>query len=98
MRKTISYLVCFMVLSLPTPILNEKSKSLPPRITITTKNYYHGNIHSKIYHKKGCRYYNCKNCIVLFKSEEDAKRAGYTPCKLCIPLAPDLITPKTGKQ
>ena len=46
---------------------------------------YHGNRRSKVFHKPGCRYYNCKNCTVEFETREEAIRAGYRPCKVCRP-------------
>jgi hypothetical protein len=35
-----------------------------------TKIIYHGNKKSKKFHKPSCRYYNCKNCTVVFKTEK----------------------------
>jgi len=46
---------------------------------------YHGNVSSKIFHKNGCRYYNCKNCTAIFKSREEAIQSGYRACKICKP-------------
>ncbi len=42
-----------------------------------------GNPESKIYHKPECRYYNAKSCTVVFKTEAEAVKAGYKPCKKC---------------
>lgn len=46
---------------------------------------YHGNQNSYIFHRPGCRYYNCKNCVVAFASREAALKAGFRPCKVCKP-------------
>lgn len=46
---------------------------------------YHGNHKSMIFHRPGCRYYNCKKCTVEFSSRKDAINAGYKPCKICKP-------------
>ena len=46
---------------------------------------YHGNIKSRIFHKPGCRYYDCKFCTEGFSSKEKAIRAGFKPCKICKP-------------
>jgi hypothetical protein len=46
---------------------------------------YHGNIKSYIFHKPGCRYYDCKKCVSEFHSREEAIDAGYRPCKKCKP-------------
>ena len=45
---------------------------------------YHGNRKSHVYHGSTCRYYNCKNCTLIFKSAKDADNAGYRPHKQCI--------------
>ena len=46
---------------------------------------YHGNISSRIFHKAGCRYYECRNCKEQFESAEEALRARYRPCRRCEP-------------
>ena len=43
----------------------------------------HGNPTSYIYHNSSCRYYNCKNCYVVFNSRKEAHEAGYRACKVC---------------
>lgn len=46
---------------------------------------YHGNRNSHIFHRPGCRYYNCKHCVVVFVSRQAALEAGFRPCKVCKP-------------
>ncbi len=46
---------------------------------------YHGNVKSHIFHAPHCRYFNCKNCRVVFNSREEAIKAGFRPCKICNP-------------
>jgi hypothetical protein len=46
---------------------------------------YHGNRQSHIFHQPSCRYYSCANCTVVFKSREEAVKAGYRPCGVCKP-------------
>ena len=46
---------------------------------------YHGNVQSKVFHRPGCRYYNCKNCTALFSTRQAALAAGYAPCGVCKP-------------
>lgn len=46
---------------------------------------YRGNVNSKVFHRQGCRYYNCKNCTAEFMSREEAVEAGYRPCGVCRP-------------
>ena len=41
---------------------------------------FHGNIGSHVFHKPGCPHYNCKNCVEVFKTRDQATRAGYRPC------------------
>jgi hypothetical protein len=45
----------------------------------------HGNIKSHVFHSSSCRDYNCKGCVTVFHSREDAIAAGYRPCKQCKP-------------
>jgi methylphosphotriester-DNA--protein-cysteine methyltransferase len=42
-----------------------------------------GNPKSKVYHKSACKHYAAKGSTVEFKSEAEAKKAGYTACKVC---------------
>ena len=42
-----------------------------------------GNPDSKIYHKSTCRFYKSKGCTKEFKTEAEAVKAGYKPCKQC---------------
>ena len=46
---------------------------------------YHGNVGSQVFHKPGCKYYDCKDCTASFKSKDEAVKAGYKPCKVCKP-------------
>lgn len=46
---------------------------------------YRGNVLSKVFHRPGCKYYNCKNCTADFKTREEAVAAGYKPCEICDP-------------
>ena len=54
-------------------------------IALAAGGVLHGNIKSKVFHRAGCRYYNCKNCIVPFNTRDEAIKAGYRPCKICQP-------------
>ena len=46
---------------------------------------YHGNLKSHVFHRPGCRWYNCKNCTAVFKDRQTAIGAGYRSCKVCKP-------------
>lgn len=47
----------------------------------STKTVFHGNSKSHIYHSPSCRYYNCKKCTIILKSETEAKEKGYRKCR-----------------
>jgi endonuclease YncB( thermonuclease family) len=44
---------------------------------------FHGNVKSRIFHKSGCRYFNCKSCTEGFETRQQAIDAGYRPCGVC---------------
>jgi hypothetical protein len=46
---------------------------------------YHGNTVSRILHKADCKFYNCERCTAVFKTREEAIKAGYRPCRICNP-------------
>lgn len=48
-------------------------------------NGYHGNVKSHVFHQPSCRYYNCKNCIEVFQTREEAISDGYRSCGQCKP-------------
>ena len=54
-----------------------------------------GNPKSKVYHKPACKHYNAKGTTVEFKSEAEAKQAGYKGCKICCKAA---ATDKSTKK
>ena len=45
---------------------------------------FHGNRNSRVYHAPACRNYNCKNCTAVFKSADEAQKAGYRPAGDCL--------------
>ena len=45
---------------------------------------YHGNQNSKVFHGPSCQHYNCKNCVVKFRSIEEARRAGFRAHRECV--------------
>jgi len=46
---------------------------------------YHGDVTSHVFHAPKCDEFNCKNCIVVFRTREAAMRSGYKPCSRCNP-------------
>ncbi len=43
----------------------------------------HGNAKSRKFHNSSCRYYDCKQCTIVFKNREEALKAGFVACKVC---------------
>lgn len=67
--------------AIPKAWCQDKPKAQP---ALATKPY-HGNVKTKKFHRHGCRYYSCRNCLANFKTREEAIKAGYYPCKVCKP-------------
>ena len=42
---------------------------------------FHGNTSTKKFHPPCSKDYNCKNCTAIFKSKEEAVKAGYSEVK-----------------
>lgn len=42
-----------------------------------------GNPRSKIFHNASCRYYNSKGSSRTFSGSDEARAAGFRPCKVC---------------
>jgi hypothetical protein len=61
------------------------SFSISGDVVVAKSVTYHGNTRSHIFHKPGCRYYNCRKCTAEFSSRDEAIEAGYRPCKICRP-------------
>lgn len=59
---------------------NAKTSNVVP----SGSSIYHGNVKSKVFHGSGCQHYNCKNCVKVFKSVNEAVNSGYRPHKLCV--------------
>lgn len=45
----------------------------------------HGNVSSRVFHRQGCKHYDCANCTAVFASRAAAISAGYRPCGWCRP-------------
>lgn len=46
---------------------------------------FHGNVRSQVFHQSGCRHFNCKNCVEVFKTKQAATQAGYRGCGMFRP-------------
>lgn len=64
---------------------NSQKKGIARSSTDVVVGKYHGNIKSRVFHKPGCKAYDCKHCVEGFSSREKAIRAGFKPCGMCKP-------------
>ena len=71
--------------SLPNPIPPWEKQEAQSVVQRGRDIVYRGNAKSKVFHSPSCRYYSCKNCTVVFRSREEAIRAGYRPGGHCRP-------------
>lgn len=46
---------------------------------------YHGNVKSRVFHRKGCRNYECRNCTAVFATRQEAAARGFRPAGCCRP-------------
>jgi micrococcal nuclease len=42
-----------------------------------------GNVASRLYHLPSCPNYSCRNCIRVFRNEQEARASGFQPAKDC---------------
>ena len=61
------------------------TQSEEPSISYQSEIIYHGNVSSKVFHRPGCRNYDCENCTVIFQSKKEAVDSGYGGCGICRP-------------
>lgn len=58
---------------------------VPGKTSVRKIVHYRGNESSKVLHKPGCFWYECKNCTRVFLSRDQAWVEGYRPCWFCKP-------------
>lgn len=77
---------CLCVFLNATAFARTAPSSAPAKSTKTeaVQKAYSGNKKNHVFHKAGCRYFNCKACTERFDSAQEAQKAGYTPCKICM--------------
>ena len=46
---------------------------------------YRGNVNSRVFHRDGCPYFNCRDCTRSFSTREEAIDADFRPCSRCRP-------------
>jgi ferredoxin len=74
MKRTITSITILFILFCPSAVAETKEAK-------ATGTVYHGNSKSHVYHSPGCRYYNCKACTVILKSEKEAKVKIFKKCR-----------------
>lgn len=50
----------------------------------SSREVFHGNTRSHVFHSPSCQHYNCRNCTEAFKSAKEAVRAGYRKHEQCV--------------
>ena len=69
----------------PTPPWSFRKGKRVKSKAVAMPGQYHGNVKSHKFHRPSCKHFNCKSCTRIFKSREEAVKAGFTPCGLCKP-------------
>jgi len=69
----------------PDPTAPGEPASTPPESPGSAAGPLHGNTRSKVFHRPGCRSYNCKRCTAVFHALEEAAAAGYQQASCCRP-------------
>lgn len=57
----------------------------PAKAPPVAKGPLHGNTRAKVFHRPGCKGYDCKHCTAEFPTRKAAIEAGYRPCGACKP-------------
>jgi micrococcal nuclease len=71
----------------PTASANPVASNLKPatsKIKSAVVGPFHANTQSRVYHSDNCPNAHCLNCSLIFKTENEAKTAGYRPAGDCI--------------
>jgi len=79
----------------PEPTAPSDPASAPPE-SPDAAGPLHGNTRSMVFHRPGCRNYDCKNCTAVFKNAAEAAAAGYQQAGCCRPRQESRQTPPTG--
>jgi 5-methylcytosine-specific restriction endonuclease McrA len=57
----------------------------PKRVELASQaGPFHGNRRSGVFHRPGCPNYECPNCIIVFKTHDEAVKAGFRPAGDCL--------------
>ena len=62
------------------------ARTPPPTAgAVATDGMLHGNEGSHVYHRPGCPNYNCRRCARQFKTDQEARAAGFRQAGCCAP-------------
>ena len=67
----------------PVPPWNFRRGDTPLQDDVAADGPLHGNRRSRVFHRLGCRNYECRNCTVIFQTAEDAITACFRPAGDC---------------
>jgi endonuclease YncB( thermonuclease family) len=67
----------------PWEFRSKSAKTNPTQITTIVE--YHGNSKSMVFHSSKCRFYNCKNCTMIFHDRSQAIKSEFKSCGECKP-------------
>jgi len=76
LRSTVVFPVLTLAFLLGMSLVADTATAQPQTV-------HHGNVQSHIYHRQGCRFFDCKACSAAFKTKEEAEKSVYRPCKVC---------------
>lgn len=69
----------------PGPPVIEAEVMAEPAPAPKTEAAYRGNTNTRRFHKRGCKYFKCPNCVAKFETREEAIAAGFKACGTCEP-------------
>lgn len=55
----------------------------PLSAALTDNMLIHADPEARVYHVKGCEFYDCPLCTIRFKNDQVAREAGFEPCGFC---------------
>ncbi len=86
MRRLIGALLLVAGFLASAPAVLPQQPDAPPK-TQQREQVFYGSKRSNVYHRASCRYVARINSgnLISFSSRAEAQKAGYRPCKVCLP-------------
>ncbi|MBR3665099.1 MAG: hypothetical protein IKN64_10705 [Desulfovibrio sp.] len=85
----VSFLLLALVLG-PQPSLAfvgggpvHQSRTIGGKNPLKQHNLRRGNPQTRVYHNRSCPYFKSKSSTIFFKSADEARMSGFTPCPRC---------------